>query len=356
MKHTPLYQSHVDAGAKMGAFAGYEMPLFYPLGVMKEHEHTRNKAGLFDISHMVHVSVSGSDSAKLIAKLCPYHAGNQSPGQGRYTFMLNENAGIIDDLIVTRLTDQGYLIVANAGCAEKDVAHIRQIAEDFSVSIDILPRAFLALQGPQAEAVLGDHFPVSDMAFMTAMEPRDGWFLSRTGYTGEDGFEIGMPEDEGVAFADKLVADGRVEWIGLGARDSLRLEAGLPLYGQDLAEDITPSEAGLLWAIPKDLREGGTYIGAALLQEKIKAGRRRMRVALLPQGRPVRGETKLVNEKGDDIGVVTSGGFGPTLKGPMALALVRVDASEAPIFADMRGKLIPMKRVTPPFVPHNYKR
>jgi aminomethyltransferase len=165
-----------------------------------------------------------------------------------------------------------------------------------------------------------------------------------------------MPEGSAVSFADKLLADERVKWIGLGARDSLRLEAGLPLYGQDLSEEISPHEAGLLWAIPKDLRAGGNYVGAQAFADKVEAGRKRMRVALLPQGRPVRGETALVDEEGDVIGEVTSGGFGPTLKGPMAMALVDLRAADSPIFADMRGKKIPMKRVKPPFIPHNYKR
>jgi aminomethyltransferase len=356
VKKTPLYQSHIDAGAKMGAFAGFDMPLFYPLGVMKEHEHTRNHAGLFDISHMVHVQISGADAATLIGTLCPYHAEQQSIGQARYTFMLTQQAGIIDDLIVTRLASDRFLIVANAGCADKDIAHVMAAAADCNVSVDILPRGFLALQGPDAEAVLGSHFDVAEMEFMTAVEPADGWFVSRTGYTGEDGFEIAMPEQEAEKFAAKLLADERVEWIGLGARDSLRLEAGLPLYGQDLSEEISPHEAGLLWAIPKDLRSGGGYIGAASLGEKIEAGRKRMRVALLPEGRPVRGDTALVSEDGSAIGLVTSGGFGPTLKGPMAMALVDVSAAVSPIFADMRGKKILMKRVKPPFVPHNYKR
>ena len=356
MKQTPFHQTHIDAGAKMGEFAGYDMPLFYPLGVKKEHEHTRTHAGLFDISHMVHVSISGADAAALISTLCPYHADQQAAGQARYTFMLTEQAGIVDDLIVTRLEDQRYLIVANAGCAEKDVAHIRDVAGKFDVSVTILPRAFVALQGPDAETVLSEHFDVAQMDFMTAIEPREGWFVSRTGYTGEDGFEVAMPEADAVAFANALIENDRAEWIGLGARDSLRLEAGLPLYGQDLSEDITPHEAGLLWAIPKDLREGGPFIGADALAQKIAAGRSRMRIGLLPEGRPVRGDTTLVNEAEEEIGTVTSGGFGPSLGGPMAMALVNLAAADAPIFADMRGKKIPMKRVKPPFVPHNYKR
>jgi len=356
VKQTPLYQSHIDAGAKMGAFAGFDMPLFYPLGVMKEHEHTRGHAGLFDISHMVHVSLSGPEAAALVSRLCPYHADQQEIGTARYTFMLTADAGIIDDLIVTRLEAERFLIVANAGCAEKDVAHISKTAEAFDVAVTIIPRGFLALQGPDAEAVLAQHFEVAPMAFLSAIEPRDGWFISRSGYTGEDGFEIAMPEAECASFAEQLLSDERAEWIGLGARDSLRLEAGLPLYGQDLSEEITPHEAGIIWAVPKDLRQGGPFIGADSLAEKIAAGRRRMRVALLPEGRPVRGGTELQDDDGNAIGEVTSGGFGPTLKGPMAMALVDVAKADGSIVADMRGKKIPMQRVKPPFVPHQYKR
>ncbi|MGI9354032.1 MAG: glycine cleavage system aminomethyltransferase GcvT [Rhizobiaceae bacterium] len=357
MKQTPFFQIHIDAGAKMGEFAGYDMPLFYSAGVMKEHLHTRAHAGLFDISHMVHVVVSGGEAAGLIGRLCPYRAGEQPVGKAQYTFFLNEQAGIKDDLIVTRLGEYRWLIVANAGCADKDIAHIENAAADFDVTVEVLPRAFLALQGPEAEAVLvAQGFDVADMAFMTGTEPKDSWFLSRTGYTGEDGFEIGLPEDGAVEFANKLTADERVEWIGLGARDSLRLEAGLPLYGQDLAEDITPHEAGLLWAIPKDLREGGPFIGAGALATKIAEGRNRMRVALLPDGRPVRGGTELCCSQGTPAGTVTSGGYGPTVGGPIALGLIDTVTKDAPIFADLRGKLILMNRAKAPFVQHSYKR
>jgi len=354
---TPLHGLHLESGAKMGGFAGFDMPLFYPLGVMKEHEHTRAAAGLFDISHMVHMEIRGVDAAKLIERLCPYSASEQEHQKAQYTFFLNENGGIIDDLIVTRLTSDRYLIVSNAGCAEKDTAHVQAVGSDFDVEIKVLPRGFIALQGPQAESVLIDFgFDVGTLAFMSGREETNGWFLARSGYTGEDGFEIAMPQNDCDAFARKLIADGRVELIGLGARDSLRLEAGLSLYGQDLAEDITPHEAGLIWAIPKPLREQGSYIGAQSLAEKIKTGRQRMRVGLSPQGRPVRGGAVLKNSAGDEIGRVTSGGFGPTLNGPMALGLINVTAADTPIFADMRGKLIDMKRVKLPFIAHNYKK
>jgi len=362
LKKTPFYQLHIDAGAKFGPFAGYEMPLFYPLGIMKEHQHTREKAGLFDISHMVHVEICGEPAASLIERLCPYEASEQESGSSKYTFFLNETGGIIDDLIITRLDEERFLIVANAGCAEKDIAHLKKVARDFDVRVTIIPRAFLALQGPEAEAVLSDcGLDAGKLEFMSGMEIANEsgqtLFVSRTGYTGEDGFEIGLPAGSGVAFAKKLLADERVAWIGLGARDSLRLEAGLSLYGQDLSEDITPHEAGLIWAIPKPLREGGAYIGADALSAKIAAGRQRKRIGLVPAERiPVRAGASLHNSDGEAIGQVTSGGFGPTVGGPVALGLIEVNGDQNEIFADVRGKRIKMKPTKLPFAPHNYKR
>lgn len=358
VKQTPLYNLHIGKSAKMGEYAGYSMPLFYPLGVMKEHLHTRKSAGLFDISHMVHIEISGNEASQLIARACPYEAAGQAIGQARYTFFLNQNAGVIDDLIITRLADQRYLIVANAGCAEKDVNHIKSLANDFDVSVEVIPRGFLALQGPLAEAVLTKAgLPVAGMAFMSGVEPQAGWFLSRTGYTGEDGFEIAMPEAETEEFANLLLAFAEVEAVGLGARDSLRLEAGLSLYGQDLNEDVSPHEAGLLWAIPKSLRQGGEFVGAAALAEKIAAGRQRKRVGLQPVGKmPVRAGAALVNQVGEPVGEVTSGGYGPSIEAPVALGLIKIDAGDAPIFAQVRGKEIAMTICKLPFVAHNYKR
>lgn len=358
MKKTPLYTLHEKLGAKMGAFAGYSMPLFYPLGVMKEHAHTREAAGLFDISHMVHIEITGLDACDMIARACPYDAASQNIGEAKYTFFLNQNAGIKDDLIITRLGDKRYLIVANAGCAEKDIAHVKLIANRFDVIVNVMPRGFLALQGPKAVDVLSSlGFDVIKMDFMTGVEPKEGWFLSRTGYTGEDGFEIAMPESESAEFAAKLLANDAVEAIGLGARDSLRLEAGLSLYSQDLTEDISPHEAGLLWAIPKTLREGGVFIGAEALTNRISDGRSRMRVGLKPVERtPVRAGARLEDDKGNDIGLITSGGFGPSVNHPVALGLIAVSAKEGALFANVRGRKIEMKIAKLPFAPHNYKR
>ncbi|MCC0020553.1 MAG: glycine cleavage system aminomethyltransferase GcvT [Nitratireductor sp.] len=358
MKKTPLHELHAESGSKFGPFAGYDMPLFYPLGIMKEHQHTRGHAGLFDISHMVHIDVSGPQAADLIARASPFDPASQDQGSCKYTFFLNENAGIIDDLIVTRLGDARFRIVANAGCAEKDIAHISKLAEEYDADIEVLECGFVALQGPEAEKVLCDAgIDVSQLVFMTAMEPESGWFVSRTGYTGEDGFEIALPVAETEAFARKLLSDERVELIGLGARDSLRLEAGLSLYGQDLDEETSPHEAGLIWAIPKELRSGGAYLGADAFARKFAEGRKRKRVGLKPkEAKPVRAGATLADSEGNEIGSITSGGFGPTVGGPVALGMISADAGENGIFADVRGKQVEMEIVPLPFAPHHYKK
>lgn len=333
------------------------MPLFYSAGIIREHENTRANAGLFDISHMVLVEIDGAGSAALVSRLCPYPAAQHPIGYSRYCFFLNENAGIIDDLIVTRFDQTRFLIVCNAGCAEKDLAHIHHHAPGFDVTVKVLDRVFLALQGPAAEKVLENAgLPVANLSFLQVAEPRQGWIVARSGYTGEDGFEIALPPDQAEDFAVKLLEDDRVLLAGLGARDSLRLEAGLPLYGQDLGEDISPQEAGIAWAIPKSHREGGDFIGAAQLAAKFKAGRKRKRVGLKPAGNaPVRAHAKLATSAGDLLGEVTSGGFGPTVGHPVALGLI--DAShEGPLFADLRGRQVEMEIVKLPFVEHRYKK
>lgn len=357
MKHLPLHELHRELGARFGAFAGYDMPLFYAAGVLKEHLHTRAQAGLFDISHMLHVDVTGADAARLVGRLCPYPAGGQEAGTGRYTFFLNEAAGIIDDLIVTRLGAEHYRIVCNAGCADKDLAHLRAHAAGFAVAVTPLSRAFLALQGPQAEAVLARAgLAVGDLAFMRARLTDRGWFVSRSGYTGEDGFEIALPLDDAEDFARSLLGDDGVMMVGLGARDSLRLEAGLPLYGQDLADDITPMEAGLAWAIPPACRRDGAFVGAAALQARFEEGPARKRVGLKPAGTaPVRAHAALLDAAGQKIGEVTSGGYGPSVGAPIAMGLIASGAT-APIFTDLRGRRVEMAIVPLPFVPHRYKR
>ena len=357
MKHTPLHSLHHELGAKFGPFAGYDMPLFYPAGILAEHRHTRAACGLFDISHMVQVVLDGPQAAALVSRLCPYPAHEQADGRARYSFFLNDSAGIIDDLIVTRLGPDRFMIVCNAGCAEKDIAHINDHARNFDVRVTVRDdRAFLAVQGPLAEAVLRDA-GMADLPakFLDAMELPGDRFVSRSGYTGEDGFEIALPAGEADAFARKLLSDQRAMMIGLGARDSLRLEAGLPLYGQDLGEDISPMEAGLAWAIPASHRAGGSFVGASALAQKFAEGRKRKRIALVPEGTaPVRAHAAVLDANGTAVGEVTSGGFGPSVNHPVALALVSAQAGDE-LHADLRGRRIALTQVKLPFVPHRYK-
>lgn len=361
MKQTPLHTLNQELGAKTGPFAGYDMPLFYRAGILAEHRHVREAAGLFDICHMLQVEICGREAARLISLLCPYDAGGHPIGRARYSFFLNDKAGIIDDLIVTRLAEDRFLVVCNAGCAEKDLLHIKHHAAALDVAVELPERALIALQGPQSEAVLTAlDFDVASLKFLDVGEftpTANGgkWLVSRSGYTGEDGFEIAMPVGEAEAFARKLLDDSRVLPIGLGARDSLRLEAGLPLYGQDLTHEITPMEAGLAWAIPKSHREGGNFVGALALAQKFAAGRARKRVGLLPQGAaPVRAHAELTDRTAKRVGEITSGGFGPTLNAPIALGLVDMEA-EPPFYAELRGKRIPVEETKLPFVPHRYK-
>ncbi len=361
MNRTPLYAIHEQFGAKFGPFAGFDMPLFYESGIIKEHLHTRANAGFFDISHMMLVQVSGNDASALISRLTPLNAQQMNCGDARYTFLLNERAGIIDDLIVSKISQDRYLIVCNAGCADKDWAHIESHSREFNASAKKLPLALVALQGPKAVSVLLEMgIAVNKLGFMQIMEHQSGtdtWLVSRCGYTGEDGFEIAIPHDQVAEFSQQLLDDKRVLPIGLGARDSLRLEAGLSLYGQDLSEDITPMEAGLIWAIPKNLRNGGAYLGANAVAEKIANGRTRKRVGFVPEGRaPVRAGSKIFDAAGNHVGEVTSGGFGPSVDHPVALGLISADCDTDGLTAQVRKKMIKLQKAALPFTPHNYKR
>ena len=350
----PLKELHERAGAKFAPFAGWQMPVSYPQGVLKEHLHTRAHAGLFDISHMRLFELAGADAARLVARLCPVEAADQAIGASKYTFLLNDNAGIIDDLIVTRLDAGRFAIVANAARAAADEAWIRKHADGMDVAVDILERVLLALQGPEAAAVMDETgIDISGLSFMTGLEPRPGWFVTRSGYTGEDGFEIALPPDRASAFAENLAMDERVEWIGLAARDSLRLEAGLCLYGNDLDETTDPVSAGLLWAVPKALRQDGPFIGAERLAEIIATGSKEKRVGLRAQGRqPVRAGATLTDADGNAAGRVTSGGFGPSVEHPVAMGYVRAGLAspETPLFADVRGKQVEMRVAKLPFI------
>lgn len=359
-RHLPLEDLHHAAGARFGAFAGWSMPLTYPPGVMKEHLHTREHAGLFDISHMKLFVVSGPGAAALLNRACPLDAGALEISQSKYTFFLNEAAGIIDDLIVTRLGDDRFMVVANAGNAAEDERHLRALAADFEANVEPLDRVFLAIQGPDAWAALARAgMETGSLLFMHGIEPRQNWFMSRSGYTGEDGFEIGLPEADARDLVAKLLEDERVQWIGLAARDSLRLEAGLCLHGQDLTPEIDPASAGLMWAISKEVRAGGHFIGAGALRSIIEHGLSRRRVGLKPDGRqPVRAGAALIDADGNPAGHVTSGGFGPSTGHPVAMGYANTALAKpgAKLFADVRGTKIPVDVASLPFTPHRYRK
>jgi len=355
----PLEALHAETGAKFGAFAGWSMPITYPMGVMKEHLHTRQAAGLFDISHMKVIEVAGSDAADFLNKAMPIDAHALKQGQSRYNFLLDEQAGILDDLIVTRLGEARFMVVANAGNWRADVAELERRKAGFDCTIEPLNRVLLALQGPKARTVLetsGLDIDVSDLRFMVGKEPHTGWFITRSGYTGEDGFEIALPLEEAEQVAQTLLQQPDVNWIGLAARDSLRLEAGLCLHGQDITPDFNPIEAGLTWAVTKTVREKADFIGAATYLKILEQGKVRQRVGLVVQGRqPVRSGAEIFDAMGTKIGQVTSGGFGPSFNAPVAMGYVPATLDQTKsVFADVRGKKIEMKIHPLPFITHSY--
>ncbi len=360
LKRLPLEDLHVAAGAKFGAFAGWHMPLTYPLGVMKEHLHTRETAGLFDISHMKLFRVGGAGAADMLSRACPFDAAALERSQSKLTFFLDEQAGILDDLIVTRMGSDAFIVVANAGNAAADEKHLRSVARDYDCLVNPLDRVFLAVQGPDAESILKNAgLDLSHLTFMQGMEPRPGWFASRSGYTGEDGFEVAMPPDEAQSFVQGLLADERLAWVGLAARDSLRLEAGLCLHGNDITPATDPMSASLMWAIPRALREAGRFIGAQALAKIVTAGPAEKRVGMRPEGRqPVRGGAELFDEAGAPAGRVTSGGFGPSVNHPVAMGYVRADLARPGnrLLADVRGNRVPVELTALPFTPHRYRK
>jgi len=356
----PLEAMHIEAGAKFGGFAGWSMPITYPLGVMKEHLHTRTQAGLFDISHMKVIEVAGAGAANFLSTALPIDAHALKLSQSRYNFLLDDAAGVLDDLIVTRLSESRFMVVANAGNWRADVEELeRRKGDFFDCTIVPLERVLLALQGPKAAEILngsGLGIKANDLRFMMGVEPRAGWFVTRSGYTGEDGFEIAVPVTEGEQVAKALLQHPDLAWIGLAARDSLRLEAGLCLHGQDITVDFNPVEAGLTWAVTKSVRERAGFVGAKAYLEALAQGASRRRVGLVVQGRqPVRGGAEIFDSEGTKIGIVTSGGFGPSFDAPVAMGYIPADVTpEQPIFADVRGKKIEMKIHPLPFIPHSY--
>ncbi|MCR9298898.1 glycine cleavage system aminomethyltransferase GcvT [Vibrio fluvialis] len=364
---TPLHALHVEVGAKMVPFAGYDMPVQYALGVKKEHLHTREAAGLFDVSHMGQLRLHGEGAAAALETLVPVDVVDLAEGKQRYAFFTNEQGGILDDLMVANLGDHLFVVV-NAACKDQDINHL-QAHLPSGVELEIIDdRALLALQGPKAAEVLARLQPaVADMLFMDIQQVQiDGidCIVSRSGYTGEDGYEISVPADKAETLARTLTAFDEVEWIGLGARDSLRLECGLCLYGHDLDETTTPVEASLLWAIQPVRRTGGAreggFPGANIILSQIATKDvSRKRVGLVGQTKaPVREGTELFDAEGAKIGIVTSGTAGPTAGIPVSMAYVRADLSAigTEVFAEVRGKMLPMLVEKMPFVPQRYYR
>ncbi|HLG84307.1 MAG TPA: glycine cleavage system aminomethyltransferase GcvT [Bradyrhizobium sp.] len=373
LKRTPLHSLHLSLGAKMVPFAGYDMPVQYPAGVLKEHLHTRQKAGLFDVSHMGQLALrakSGKleDAALALERLVPQDIVALGAGRQRYAQFTNDAGGILDDLMVAHFGDHLFVVV-NAACKDADEAHLRAHLSDSCAIDSLADRALLALQGPAAEAVLAKFCAEApSMRFMDA-GPRKvaglDCFVSRSGYTGEDGFEISVPADAAERLATALLSDPDVLPIGLGARDSLRLETGLCLYGHDIDTTTTPVEAALEWSMQKSRRAGGAraggYLGAETILAQLAGGASRRRVGLKPEGRaPVREGAPLFADQASTqpVGAVTSGGFGPSLNAPVAMGYVptQLATNGARLFAELRGQRLPLRVAATPFVPNTYKR
>jgi len=368
---TPLYDLHVELGARMVPFAGYHMPVQYPAGIMAEHNHTRAKAGLFDVSHMGQAVLRGASyaaTARAFEALVPMNVLELGEGRQRYGLFLNDRGGILDDLMFANRGDHLFVVV-NAACKTEDFARMTAALDPEVAVTPLEDRALLALQGPRAEAVLTELAPeAATMRFMDVrtmdLDGTEAW-VSRSGYTGEDGYEISVPADRAERLARSLLAHDDVAPIGLGARDSLRLEAGMCLYGHDIDTETLPGEAGLSWAIQKVRRSGGDraggFPGAAQVLGQLDGGPARKRVGLRPEGRaPMREGVDLfaAQEGGAPIGRITSGGFGPTVGAPVAMGYLPADLS-APgttVYGEVRGKRLPAKVTALPFVAANFKR
>jgi aminomethyltransferase len=378
LRRTPLHALHLALGAKMVPFAGYEMPVQYADGVLKEHLWTRSKAGLFDVSHMgqaflrttkaargteqAHASISAA-----IESLVPGEVLKLKRGAMRYSVFLNDDGGVLDDLMITRPAaapgDGSLFLVVNAACKDADFALMRSKlagAAELEVAAD---RALIALQGPKAAAVIDSHFPGAAAQAFMSMRPLE-WqgtnvLLSRCGYTGEDGFEISIPNEDAERFARALLENPDVAPIGLGARNSLRLEAGLCLYGHDLDPSTSPVEGNIAFVLGKRRKEEANFPGVARILRELTNGPKRLRVGLRPEGRaPAREGAEIVDSSGARIGVVTSGGFGPTMNAPVAMGYVEAAHAKTgtPVSLMVRGKPLPAVIAGMPFVPHTYYR
>ncbi|HTK80154.1 MAG TPA: glycine cleavage system aminomethyltransferase GcvT [Rhizomicrobium sp.] len=364
LRKTPLHTLHLELGGKMVPFAGYEMPVQYPAGVLKEHLHTRASAGLFDVSHMGQAFLSGPDPARALERVTPADVIGLKEGMQRYGLLLTEQGTIKDDFMFSKLAGESALyLVVNAGTKESDFAYIGEKLRGIATLGPKQDRALLALQGPKAGEVLERHSPgINQLTFMKVVRATVAGapaFVSRSGYTGEDGFEISLEGRDAERVARALLAEREVLPIGLGARDSLRLEAGLCLYGHDIDETTDPVEANLVWSIGKRRKEAKDFPAAEKIMDRVLNGAPRKRIGIRPDGKaPAREGTEIVDKSGHIVGRITSGGFGPSLNGPMAMGYVEsafaADGTE--IHLMVRGKAMPARVAPMPFVPHRYKR
>ena len=360
-KKTPLYDLHVELGGKMVDFAGWEMPVQYPMGIMGEHKQCREKAALFDVSHMGQVILKGENVGTALEALCPQAFSTLKEGKARYGFFTNEDGGIMDDLIVSNAGDH-FFVVVNAALRHQDIPHMQAHLEGVEVT-EIFDRALVAVQGPKAEDVVGARCPAArDLTFMESVQSKINGVecrISRLGYTGEDGYEISIPQNNAIEIARVFLAHEDCEPAGLGARDSLRLEAGLCLYGNDIDQSTSPVEASLTWAMQKRRKEEGGFPGAARIQKELADGASRKLVGIKPDGRaPARQGVEIQCTEGNTIGAITSGSFGPTVGGPVAMGYVSKGhgAPGEKVNLIIRGKAQAAEIVALPFVQQNYKR
>jgi len=362
LKKTPLYDLHIKNKAKMVPFAGYEMPVQYQDGIVAEHNHCRKYAALFDVSHMGQCGFFGKDAAKLFEEIVPSDFVSLPEGKQKYTLLTNQNGGIEDDLMVANLGDYYYAVV-NASRKDDDFAYMNNHFSgkcDFEIWAD---RALLALQGPCASEIMAKIAPQTlEMKFMDAARIEVAGFkciVTRTGYTGEDGFEISVRADKATELAETILGDDRVKLAGLGARDTLRLEAGLCLYGNDINNHTSPIEANLKWAVSKSRREKGGFVGDKIILQQISSGVSKLLVGIKPIGKaPARAHTPILSSDGVVIGEISSGTFSPTLGEPIAMGYVNIRHSNVgtKVFLEVRGKQMDAEVVALPFVAHNYKR
>lgn len=364
LNRTPLYQLHIEHGAQMVPFAGYEMPVQYSAGVKKEHLHTRSRAGLFDISHMGQIKLHGENAAQILENLTPSLMHDLKPNAQRYTVLLNAQGGIVDDLMVTN-TGEALFVVINAACKANDITHIQNHLSD-DCRLEILDDyALLALQGPEASNIMQRYCPAANkLTFMSGDEftlNNAPCFISRCGYSGEDGFEISVAADYAVDIAKLFLAEEAVQFIGLGARDSLRLEAGYCLYGHDLDENTTPVEANINWVVSKSRLEdtSQSYPGIEIIRKQSQQGTHRLRVGLLSDGKaPIRENVSILNEQEETVGIVSSGGYGPSVGKPVAMGYVNkaYTTSGTKLIVKIRDRIQHIKVIQLPFVEHRYYR